>query len=143
MLEALAAIVAAIVAALAGALGWERRKRRKLEDETNRALNAMRDANLARIEAPGRSRSRPAADARRTAQPVRRFREAAMNPTRQTILLIKKPAFSAIACKPLWRLCCTCLSMKSPFRKIYPARWQKSSTSGSSLTDWLFWMSRG
>ena len=49
MLEALAAIVAAIVATLAGALGWERRKRRKLEDEQIARLNAMRGANLAAL----------------------------------------------------------------------------------------------
>ena len=50
MLEALAAIVAAIVATLAGALGWERRKRRKLEDEQIARLNAMRDANRAALK---------------------------------------------------------------------------------------------
>ena len=50
MFEALAALFGLIVSALAGALGWERRKRRKLEDEQIARLNAMRDANLAALK---------------------------------------------------------------------------------------------
>ncbi|MBK8896638.1 MAG: hypothetical protein IPN66_05310 [Candidatus Competibacteraceae bacterium] len=67
-----------------------------------------------------------------------------MNPTRQTILHDKEAGlFGNCLQATLASLLHMPIDEVPHFCKIYPARWQKSSTSGSSLTDWLFWMSRG